>query len=132
MAPMIPEKNMRILIVDDEEPITRLLQHVFEALRPTYEVSVVRDGQAALGQQQRHSFDLAIVDDHLQSMKGLDLAYHLRQHWPGTQVIIIGGNLPVDITYHVKLLGLAGYLRKPFTPKQLLEVVDRALVEYSC
>lgn len=118
---------MRILIVDDEEPIRFLLKHILETLRPAYQVVTVLDGEAALRQLQRHSFDLVITDYHLPRLDGLELAYNLRYWWPELPVIIISGNPPPDLKKHLQGLGQADYLKKPFTPGQLVEAVDQAL-----
>lgn len=117
---------VRVLIVDDEEPIRVLLKYVFKVFRPDYEVMTVIDAPAALTQLEQQLMDVAIVDYQLPGMNGIELAYTLRQRWPALRVILISGNPPVDVKHHLGQLRLAGYLKKPFSPQQLIEVVDGA------
>lgn len=117
---------VRVLIVDDEEPIRVLLKYVFKVFRPDYEVMTVIDAPAALTQLEQQLMDVAIVDYQLPGMNGIELAYTLRQRWPALRVILISGNPPVGVKHHLEQLRLAGYLKKPFSPQQLIEVVDGA------
>ena len=118
---------IQILIVDDEEPIRALLRHIFEILRPAYQVQTTADGLTGLQQLQRRPFELVIADYQMPEMTGLELAEQIRQQWPGTPVLIMSGRPPSDLVIRLQQLGAAGYLKKPFTPHQLLNAVDQTL-----
>jgi two-component system, NtrC family, response regulator HydG len=118
---------MRILVVDDEIQIGVLIKRVIETMRPEDEIEVVQDGQAALASLEQHLFDLVIVDYQMPGLTGLDVAAYVQRMWPRTPVILISGYLPpVEVKYSVKSLQLAGYLKKPFTPEELMQVVEQA------
>ncbi|MBN1995405.1 MAG: response regulator [Anaerolineae bacterium] len=119
--------NMQILVVDDEPAIRLLLKHIFKTLRPDYRVSTAIDGPEALIELQQQLFNLVIIDYQLPGMNGLELAYNVYKRWPRTGIVLISGHPPPDIRRHLKQLGLTHYLKKPFSPMQLLEVVDDVL-----
>ena len=121
------QNSAHILIVDDETPICDLIKHILETLRPGYRVMAVKDGQATLAQLEQHNFDLVITDYQLAGMDGLELARYLSKRWPNIPIILISGKPPPDIREQVKVLGLAGFLRKPFSPTQLVELVETVL-----
>jgi CheY-like chemotaxis protein len=118
---------MRILVVDDEVQIGILIKRVIETMRPEDKIQVALDGKAALECLGQQLFDLVIVDYQMPGLTGLDVAAYVRRTWPRTQVILISGYLPpAEVKYSVKFLRLAGYLKKPFTPEELMEVVEQA------
>lgn len=119
--------STHILVVDDEPPICKLLKHILQTLCPGYEVMTVMDGKATLTQLEQQDFDLVIVDYQLPGMNGLEIARCVGERWPDTPVILISGKPPPGIRERVKGLGLAGFLRKPFSPTQLVEMVEIAL-----
>jgi CheY-like chemotaxis protein len=119
--------SAHILIVDDEAPICDLVKHILQTLRPGYNVMTVMDGKATLARLEQHIFDLVITDYQLPGMNGLEIAHCIGKRWPDIPIILISGKPPPNIREQVKALGLAGFLRKPFSPAQLVEMVEIAL-----
>ena len=66
----------RILLVDDEQPVQKLLSYPLE--KDGYEVVPALDGQAALNEFDRQSFDLVVLDIMLPKVDGLEVCRQLR------------------------------------------------------
>ncbi|MBI4379672.1 MAG: response regulator [candidate division NC10 bacterium] len=109
---------VRILLVDDEEAIRRLLAR--RLTRRGYAVTTATDGSQALAMLEQGAFDLAILDYMMPGMNGLELAAQCRLRYPDLKVLILTGSpVIVEIEAH-------GYLclRKPL---QNLEELDQAI-----
>jgi len=118
---------MRILVVDDEIQIGILIKRIIETIRTGDEVQVTLDGQAAIERLGQQLFDLVIVDYQMPGLTGLDVVAYIRHTWPRTQIILISGYLPpAEGKYSEKFLRLASYIKKPFTPSELIAAVEQA------
>ncbi len=97
----------RILLVDDEPEIVRLLTRRLSRLG--YEVASAADGTQALALLQEAPFDVAIFDFMMPGMNGLELADQCRHRYPGVKILMLTGS-PV-----VAEIEMARYpcLRKP-------------------
>jgi CheY-like chemotaxis protein len=108
----------RILIVDDEPEILRLLAR--RLTRRGYQVSQASGSQEALVRLQEAIFDLAILDYMMPDTNGLELARECRTRQPTLQVLILTGS---PVTAEIES---AGYpcLRKPL---ENLDHLDEAI-----
>ena len=107
---------MKILVVDDEESILRIVRRVLQAQGHT--VLTASDGRRALEAMRGERIDLLISDVAMPVLRGPDLAATVRQLRPGLPVLLMSGSERPD-----------GYpfIAKPFRPQGLLAAVDAAL-----
>ncbi len=107
----------RILVVDDETQITRVLRTTLSAQR--YDVRVANDGETALEIMKDWAPDLVITDVAMPNMDGLTLCRELRTR---SQVPIIVLSVKDDERTKVKALdiGADDYVTKPFSNNELL------------
>ena len=124
---MNPNGHQWVLVVDDEENVRTLLKLIFERLRPDYQVVTAPDSYAALGRMMQHSFDLVLTDWHMGGMDGLELAGAIRDISPDTRILLMTGSDPCQLHDVVESVGLDGWLEKPFTPAQVLKVVEQVM-----
>jgi DNA-binding NtrC family response regulator len=120
-------KNIQLLVVDDEAPITDGLRLFLGAEGYTVEtVPTYRASLAAIGQRR---FDLVITDlvlpDNPQG--GMELLRRIRSQSPDTEVIIITGYGSVSQAVEATKAGAYYFLEKPFEPEQLSLIIDKAL-----
>jgi len=116
-----------ILIVD-HDPIT--LTGVAAVLNTCgYECHCARDGEAALKAGRGLPLDLVICDIELNEDDGLELCRELRQldNMEDVPVMFLTGADSPDIIQRCHEAGGSYYLRKPFDPDVLIELVDKAL-----
>lgn len=116
-----------ILVVDDEPPLLRLLARVLE--RQGYSVLTARDGDEALDLFDKHldAIDVVVLDVMIPPNGIAEVLDHMVSAHGGLAVILSSGDLPDPaISTRVKTYG-GVFLRKPFLPKALLELVETGI-----
>ncbi|HEY5642942.1 MAG TPA: sigma 54-interacting transcriptional regulator [Woeseiaceae bacterium] len=125
MPPKPPQREGRILLVDDDPGLLRLLSIRLRA--EGFDVEAVDSAAKALATLHRFSPDLVITDLRMDKMDGIGLLKELQTRSPGLRVIIITahGTIPdaVTATQH----GAFGFLTKPIDKEELMTLVQRAL-----
>ncbi len=124
----MPDRQPRILLVDDEQPIQTLLS--FPLQRDGYEVTTVSDGREALARFSDQHFDLVVLDLMLPKMDGLEVCRRLRaQTGPGKTVPIImltARSEEIDKVLGLEL-GADDYITKPFSVREFRSRVKAVL-----
>jgi DNA-binding NtrC family response regulator len=117
-------RRHRILVVDDEASVTGALELILSA---HYYVRTAGSAAAAFAHLKAHSFDLAILDLRLPDAIGIDLMTQIKADASDTEVIIMTAHGSLDIAIEAIKGGAFYYLEKPFTPDQVLMLIERAL-----
>ena len=115
---------MRILIVEDEEHLARLVAEVLG--REGYAAEVVGDGRAALARALVEPFDLLVVDWMLPALDGVQVVKRLRAADVGVPVLMLTARSQIEDRVEGLDAGADDYLPKPFAFPELLARV-RAL-----
>ena len=84
----------RILIVDDDPDLLRLLADSIGLCCAECEVVRASDGRAALEQLEGQPFDLILTDYQMPGMNGLELASTVHQTSPGTPIVLVTATPP--------------------------------------
>lgn len=120
----------RILIVDDEEHIRKVLSRAL--ITQGYEVSIAADGEEALRLASSSPFDLALLDLKMPGMSGLEVLQHLKEMLPDLIVIMLTGVADNEsLETQSRARGAAAYLTKPCTLAELRECVANAFHSFS-
>jgi CheY-like chemotaxis protein len=94
-----------------------------------YEVHCARDRVAALQAARQLNLDLIVCDVNLQGVDGVQLCEEIRalpeRH--DVPIMFISGNQTAGVASRMFHNGSALFLRKPFAPQLLLDLVDKAL-----
>lgn len=118
-------RSPMIIVVDDEPDI---LQYVREILRrANYEVIRATSGDQAwtLFKEHRPEIDMVLTDVVMPgSIDGLELAAKIHQVEPGLSVLFVTGALPEGDARAVGIVEKKLLVRKPFSPKQSIELVE--------
>ena len=115
---------MRILLVEDEVPVARMLA---KGLREhAHAVDVVGDGERALEEAANSDYDLVILDVLLPVRTGLDVCRDLRAHGVSTPILMLTARDAVDQRIQGLDAGADDYMTKPFDFAELVARV-RAL-----
>ena len=115
----------RILVVDDEPPIRRLLRAALVA--QGYRVEEAADGEAALDFLKRNPVDLMILDLGLPGMDGLELVRRLRGQGSPLPIIILSSRDDEAGKVAALDLGADDYVSKPFGMEELSARLRAAL-----
>ncbi len=104
----------KVLIVDDDESICKLLQKVMGI--NDLEAECVNSGEAALEILKEKTFDIILLDVNLGDMEGFDVIKKLRSDGVNTPIMIVSGrNEDYDSLYGLSI-GADDYVTKPFRP----------------
>jgi DNA-binding response OmpR family regulator len=120
----VTDKPTRILLVDDEQPIQKLLSYPLE--KEGYEVVPAMDGQEALDAFDQDQFDLVVLDVMLPKVDGLEVCRRLRAR-SGVPIIMLTAKADeIDKVLGLEL-GADDYITKPFSMREFRSRVRAAL-----
>jgi putative two-component system response regulator len=114
-----------ILIVDDEEPIRRMLSRLLE--RHHYKCKVASDANEARRRLEGQDFALILCDVNMPGESGLDLIRHVLREHPHTAAVMITGLDDPQLASIALEQGAYGYIIKPFESNEILINVSNAL-----
>lgn len=119
--------NMKILVVDDEGIILDSCQRVLCA--EGFEVILLNSAERVLDVIVEETPALLLVDIKMPGGNGFSLMQEVKERMPGLPVVVMSGySTPGTISEAVKK-GAAGFISKPFTPDELVEVIRQAIPE---
>jgi DNA-binding response OmpR family regulator len=120
-----PAPHRRILVVDDDRGLRLALSTLLKDAG--HEVETVGDGPEALAELQDRAFDIVLLDIGLPSMSGLEvLARAQALDTPPRVIMMTADDTPETVLESVRRQAFR-YLRKPFPPNTIVEVVNDVL-----
>lgn len=115
----------RILVIDDEEPIRRLLGYLLQT--HGYETVLASDAREARQRMEEQPFALILCDVNMPGESGMDLVRTILREHPHTATIMVTG-LDSSVLANAALeMGAFGYIIKPFESNEVLIDVANAL-----
>ena len=122
--------SQRILVVDDDEPIRKMVCRVIQLGDPSLELLPVACGSEALQHLDRESFALVIVDFMMPEMNGLEVVERLRQTEKNSNtpvILLTARSQPAGFRELDHSKANNHLMKKPFEPDQLLELIGSIL-----
>src|ERR1700722_7540604 len=114
-----------VLIIEDSRPMQRTLQRLFEA--DSLGVRIASDGEAGLESFRQEPPNVVVLDLQLPGLSGKDLFRSFKTEIPYVPIVVLSSNADVDDKVVLLELGADDYVTKPFSPKELLARVRRAM-----
>jgi len=124
---MMVEKQISILVVDDEDSIRAVLTNVLKD--DGFVVTEAESGEDALKLFKKRVFDLVISDIVMPGINGIELLERIKHLYPATQVIIITSHASLDTAVQALRCGAYDYLFKPFEDLNLISAVTKRAIE---
>ncbi len=126
---LVQKGSERILLVDDEEPIVRMVKQMLERLG--YQVATRTSSVEALEAFRANSdkFDLVITDMTMPNMTGVELAPRLLEIRPDIPIILYTGFSEITDANKAKALGIREFLMKPIVIDQIARTIRKVLDE---
>jgi putative two-component system response regulator len=118
-------ETARVLVVDDEEPIRRVLCRLLE--RNGYQADGAGDAEEALLLLKRDGYELVLTDMDMPGTSGLDLIMQIVAGYPDTATVMVTGMDDATLANTSLEVGAYGYIIKPFEPNEILINVYNAL-----
>jgi two-component system response regulator AtoC len=119
--------SQRVLVVDDETKMQRVLQIMLE--RMGHQVSCTGNGEEALQAMKSAPADLVISDLRMPGMSGIELLQALREQGNDVPVIIMTAYGTIESAVEAMKLGAWDYIVRPFDVDALERAIDRVLRE---
>ncbi len=120
------QETLRVLVVDDEEGMREGMRRVLE--RNSYQVDLAEDGEEAIKLLKANPYDLALIDLKMPGIDGFEVTRYIKETLGRQTVIVIVSALAtVEAAMEVTRQGAFDFLVKPFLPKDLKQVVQRAV-----
>lgn len=117
----------KILVIEDEAAIRRVLVKILSEENDTYEVSEAEDGLAGIDQIKKEDYDLILCDIKMPKMDGVEVLEHTKKIKPEIPVVMISGHGDLDTAVNTMRLGAFDYISKPPDLNRLLNTVRNAL-----
>ena len=117
----------RILLVDDQRDIMKLLHSTLDTLKHEMEIIEAPSGEEALLEASRSKIDLLISDYRLPGITGVELMHKVRTRYPDVRVILITGMTDRRVRDEILNAGAAAVFDKPISLTDFLDAVERSL-----
>ena len=121
----IRRNDCRVLLVDDDPGLLRLLSMRFEGAG--YDVVTASSGGEALTELGLSRPQVIITDLRMEGMDGMALFQHVHSQDPTLPVIVLTAHGTIPDAVQATQEGVFGYLTKPFDARELLALVERAI-----
>ncbi len=120
-----PLSPLRILLVDDQEPVRRGLRCLLSSRTDWLVCGEAVDGLEAVEKAKTLRPNVVLMDISMPRMNGLDATRIIRQEVPESQVILISQNDPTIVDRQSAELGVCGYVAKADLSRDLQPAIDR-------
>ena len=117
----------KILIIEDEEPIRRVLVRILSEESEDYQISEEEDGKLGLNRLLKEEFDLVLCDIKMPKMDGIEALQKAREKEILVPFILLTGHGNVAIAVEAMKLGAYDFILKPPDLNRLLNAVRHAL-----
>jgi CheY-like chemotaxis protein len=117
----------RVLIVDDQREVSRLLKSALETIEQGLEVAEAPSGEEAMLEASRKKVDLLVADFRLPGITGIELMRKMKARNPEMKVILITGVTDPRAREEISRAGAEAHFTKPVPMADFLDAVERTL-----
>lgn len=118
----------KILIIEDEESIRRVLNKVLMQDDKSYSITEAVDGLDGISKINSSKYDLILCDIKMPKKDGIEVLKHILKECPNTPTIMISGHGDLETAVESMRLGAFDYISKPPDLNRLLNSVRSALL----
>ncbi len=117
----------KILVIEDEATIRRVLIKILTEENDTYEVEEAEDGLVGIEKIKKEDYDLVLCDIKMPKMDGIEVLEAMKKIKPEIPIVMISGHGDLDTAVNTMRLGAFDYISKPPDLNRLLNTVRIAL-----
>ena len=117
----------KILLIEDEAAIRRVLLKILTEENNTYEVEEASDGLEGIEKIKDQEYDLVLCDIKMPKMDGVEVLEAVKKIKPEIPIVMISGHGDLDTAVNTMRLGAFDYISKPPDLNRLLNTVRNAL-----
>ncbi len=112
----------KVLVVDDQEGIRKLLKEVFEELG--YQAEAVATGEEAIQAVSEGSFKLILMDMKMPGLSGFETAEKLKALNGSLMIVLMTGFYDDFLLQEIKRYGVDGLINKPFNLEEIQKILE--------
>jgi DNA-binding NtrC family response regulator len=117
----------KILIIEDEAAIRRVLTKILSEENDTYQVEEAEDGVIGFEKIKNNDYDLVLCDIKMPKMDGVEVLEAVKKIKPEIPMVMISGHGDMETAINTMRLGAFDYISKPPDLNRLLNTVRNAL-----
>jgi len=117
----------KILIIEDEAAIRRVLTKILSEENDTYKVEEAEDGLSGIEKIKNEDYDLILCDIKMPKMDGVEVLEAVKKIKPEIPMVMISGHGDLETAVNTMRLGAFDYISKPPDLNRLLNTVRNAL-----
>ncbi|WP_299671301.1 sigma-54 dependent transcriptional regulator [uncultured Polaribacter sp.] len=117
----------KILIIEDEAAIRRVLKKIISEENDAYKVEEAEDGLLGIEMIKNNDYDLVLCDIKMPKMDGVEVLEKAKKMKPEIPIVMISGHGDLDTAVNTMRLGAFDYISKPPDLNRLLNTVRNAL-----
>ncbi len=117
----------KILIIEDESAIRRVLKKIISEENNSYQVEEAEDGLTGIEMISKNDFDLILCDIKMPKMDGVEVLEKTKKIKPEIPIVMISGHGDLDTAVNTMRMGAFDYISKPPDLNRLLNTVRNAL-----
>jgi two-component system nitrogen regulation response regulator NtrX len=117
----------KILIIEDEAAIRRVLTKILSEESETYKVEEAEDGLSGIEKIKNEDYDLVLCDIKMPKMDGVEVLEAIKKIKPEIPVVMISGHGDLETAVNTMRMGAFDYISKPPDLNRLLNTVRNAL-----
>lgn len=121
------DKSARILVVDDDEDIRKVLETILRD--EGYVVDSVDTAKKAIERSEKNFYNLVLIDVRLPDMEGIELLTKMRDTTPKMRKVIITGYPTLQNAIAAVNKGADAYVMKPFDMEKVLQIIKDELMK---
>ncbi len=121
------KKMSKILIIEDEAAIRRVLTKILSEENVTYIVDEAEDGFQGVEKVKSEDYDLILCDIKMPKMDGVEVLEMVKKIKPEIPIVMISGHGDLETAINTMRLGAFDYISKPPDLNRLLNTVRNAL-----
>lgn len=117
----------RILLVEDEASIRRVLSSILSEEDKNYQIEEATNGQEAIEKIKKNKYDLVLCDIKMPKKDGLEVLLEAKELDPSIRIVMISGHGDLETAVQAMKMGAFDYIAKPPDLNRLLTTVRKAL-----
>jgi two-component system chemotaxis response regulator CheY len=123
--------RLKVLIVDDSALTRAMIRRSVEMSGLAATLEEAPNGRLALARLAEGGIDLCFLDLNMPEMGGIEVAKAVRddERYAGVRVVVVSSESMANRIQELQAAGVKAYIRKPFTPEQIRDIVQRVHCE---